>query len=109
MVYYEGHHQFYWCEQLESPDASARQPAIRAACRLLEGKPFVCRSRMITALGKCGADAESVIPLLVKLSEDKEVGVREAAIAAVRQLSGSAEGVSIDEDTLAEPVSSETP
>lgn len=63
-----------------------RAQAVQAACSLLEEKPFVCRSRMITALGKCGKDAEPAIPILQKLTRDHETSVREAAIRVLGQL-----------------------
>ncbi len=86
MVYYEGRHQFYWCEQLESENESQRWRAIQAACSLLQGKPFVCRFRMITALAACGDSARASIPVLEKLLRDQESVIRAKAAWALTKI-----------------------
>ena len=86
MVYYHGHNQFYWCEQLESKNEMQRRQATQAACSLLEGKPFVCRLRMSTALANCGEDAKAAIPALKALLHDENEAIRRVAAEALKKI-----------------------
>ena len=46
-----------------------------------------CRAQAATALGHMGADAKEALPLLTKLKLDEDKAVREAAAAAINQIS----------------------
>ena len=72
MVYYDGHNQFYWCQQLESKDKAQQRQALQSACALLSGRPFTCRTRMIIALASCGDEGKTAIPVLTELLQDRE-------------------------------------
>ena len=86
MVYYDGHNQFYWCEQLESKNEAQRRQALQPACSLLIGRPYTCRSRTITALANGGNEAKAAMPVLAQLLEDDESVVCSKAAWALTKM-----------------------
>ncbi len=90
LVYHQGKDQFYWLERVEHGPASEREEAIRALCTLLERKPFPCRATIIPAIAECGDEARIAMPILDKLSSDREESVRKAAIDALETLRSDA-------------------
>jgi prepilin-type N-terminal cleavage/methylation domain-containing protein len=90
-VYYDGKDQFYWLEIVERGQGAQRKKAIAALCKLLEGRPFPCRSTIIPTIAKCGSDAKVAIPVLKTLTADSEESVRIAAVKALATIADDPE------------------